>query len=85
MCFLLLLRHRADDLNMRSTWLCSRNDIVANISVLVAAAGVAYFRSVWPDILVGGMIAALFLRTALTVLTESLHEYRELKLNPQRT
>jgi Co/Zn/Cd efflux system component len=70
---------------MRSTWLCSRNDIVANISVLVAAAGVAYFRAVWPDILVGGIIAALFLRTALHVLTESLHEYRELRLNPERT
>jgi cation diffusion facilitator family transporter len=84
-CFLLLLRHRTDDLNMRSTWLCSRNDIIANISVLVAAGGVAYFRSVWPDILVGGIIAALFLRTALHVLTESLHEYRELRLNPQRT
>ncbi|MGH9890872.1 MAG: cation transporter [bacterium] len=40
-CFWLLYRHRSDDLNMRSTWLCSRNDLVANVSVLVAAAGVA--------------------------------------------
>ena len=47
-CFLLLYRHRTDDLNMRSTWLCSRNDIIANVSVLVAAAGVAIFNLAGP-------------------------------------
>jgi len=73
LCFLFLFRHRSDDLNMRSTWLCSRNDIIANLSVLVAAGGVAYFRAIWPDVLMGGIIAVLFLRTALTVLTESVH------------
>ena len=40
LCFMLLFRHRSDDLNMRSTWLCSRNDIIANLAVLLAAAGV---------------------------------------------
>ena len=75
-CFLLLFRHRSDDLNMRSTWLCSRNDIIANLSVLVAAGGVAYFRSIWPDVLLGAAIAVLFLRTSLTVLMESIDEYR---------
>jgi cation diffusion facilitator family transporter len=79
LCFLLLYRHRSDDLNMRSTWLCSRNDIIANVSVLVAAGGVAYFRAIWPDVLIGAVIAVLFLRTAVTVLRESGHEYRELK------
>ena len=44
-CFFLLYRHRSDDLNMRSTWLCSRNDIMANAAVLVAAAGVKLFNS----------------------------------------
>lgn len=78
-CFLFLLRHRSDDLNMRSTWLCSRNDIVANLSVLIAAGGVAYFRSNWPDIVIGGVIGCLFLRTAVEVLTASIAEYRELK------
>src|SRR5215510_549391 len=57
-CYLLLFRHRADDLNMRSTWLCSRNDIIANLSVLVAALGVKVFEASWPDILVGAAIAA---------------------------
>ena len=85
LCFLLLFGHRSDDLNMRSTWLCSRNDIIANLSVLVAAGGVAYFRSVWPDVLVGGIIAALFLRTALTVLSESIHEHRELRAATEET
>jgi cation diffusion facilitator family transporter len=84
-CFFLLFRHRSDDLNMRSTWLCSRNDIIANLAVLAAAGGVAFFRSPWPDLLVGGAIALLFLRTAWTVLNESIHEYRGLKLDPERT
>lgn len=70
-CFLLLWRHRADDLNLRSTWLCSRNDLVANSAVLVAAGLVAELQSVWPDLLVGVGIALLFLRTALAVLRES--------------
>jgi len=79
-CFLLLFRHRSDDLNMRSTWLCSRNDIIANLSVLLAAAGVRIFDSGWPDILVGGAIAGLFLRSALTVLQESFAEIQKLKV-----
>jgi cation diffusion facilitator family transporter len=79
LCFLLLYRHRSDDLNMRSTWLCSRNDIIANLAVLVAAAGVRIFASGWPDILVGAAIAGLFLRSALTVLQESFAEMQKLK------
>jgi len=78
-CFLLLFRHRSDDLNMRSTWLCSRNDIIANVAVLVAAIGVKVFDASWPDILVGVAIAALFLKSAFTVLRESLLELRVLK------
>jgi cation diffusion facilitator family transporter len=78
-CFLLLSRHRSDDLNMRSTWLCSRNDIIANLSVIIAAAGVKVFDSSWPDILIGAAIAALFLRSAFTVLHESFAELQKLK------
>jgi Co/Zn/Cd efflux system component len=79
LCFFLLYRHRSDDLNMRSTWLCSRNDIIANVSVLVAAVGVKIVDASWPDILVGAAIAALFLKSALTVLRESFGELRTLK------
>jgi cation diffusion facilitator family transporter len=78
-CFLLLFRHRSDDLNMRSTWLCSRNDIIANLSVLAAATGVKFLDSSWPDIVVGGAIAALFLKSAFTVLRESFGELRTLR------
>ncbi len=81
-CFFLLFRHRSDDLNMRSTWLCSRNDIIANLSILVAAGAVAFFNSIWPDILVGVAIALLFLRTAWMVLAESVGEYSRLRLAP---
>jgi cation diffusion facilitator family transporter len=73
-CFLLLWRHRTDDINLRSTWLCSRNDLIANSAVLVAAGLVAWSDSLWPDVVVGIGIAILFLRTAAVVLRESLAE-----------
>jgi Co/Zn/Cd efflux system component len=71
-CLVLLFRHRSDDVNMRSTWLCSRNDIVANVGVLGAAALVAITQTNWPDIIIGSLIALLFFASALTVLQESL-------------
>lgn len=79
-CLFLLWRHRAEDINMSSVWLCSRNDIIANISVLLAAAGVWLTHSGWPDILVGLALAALFLRSAIFVLREASRELREAKL-----
>ncbi len=75
-CFFLLWRHRADDINMSSVWLCSRNDIIANISVLFAAGGVWLTHSGWPDILIGLALAALFLRSALIVLREAIKALR---------
>lgn len=80
-CFFLLWRHRADDINMSSVWLCSRNDIIANISVLFAAVGVWLTHAGWPDILVGLALAALFLRSALHVLRESITELRAIRIN----
>jgi len=76
MCFFLLWRHRADDINMSSVWLCSRNDIIANVSVLLAAVGVWFSHSGWPDLLVGLALAVLFLRSALFVLREAIKELR---------
>jgi Co/Zn/Cd efflux system component len=67
-CLLLLWRRRGDDLNMRSAWLCSRNDVTANASVLVAAAGVSLTGSAWPDIAVGLLIAAMFVSSAVGVI-----------------
>ncbi len=73
-CFALLWLHRSDDINLRSTWLFSRNDLIANVAVLAAAGLVAWSQSLWPDVIVGVAIACLFLRTAVLVLRESLAE-----------
>lgn len=70
-CFALLWRHRAEDLNMRSVWLCSRNDLIANVSVLLAALAVWMTLSPWPDIVVGALICAVFLRSAFLVAREA--------------
>lgn len=75
-CFFLLWRHRADDINMSSVWLCSRNDIIANIAVLFAAVGVWLTHSGWPDILIGLALASLFLHSALHVLREAMPAVR---------
>ena len=68
LCFALLYSHRSDGLNMRSTWLCSRNDIIGNLAVLVATAAVARLGVAWPDVLVGAGVALLLLRTAGLVI-----------------
>lgn len=70
-CLYLLYSHRSDDINMRSTWLCSRNDIIANVGVLSASVLVAHFQSGAPDIVVGSAIAILFLKSAYEVLKEA--------------
>jgi Co/Zn/Cd efflux system component len=75
-CFSLLYRHRGDNLNMSSTWLCSRNDLIANVAVLAAAAGSFLLASRWPDLLVGAMIASLFIASALKVLRQSVAALR---------
>jgi len=68
LCLFLLWRRRGDDINMRSAWLCSRNDVMANGGVLIAAAAVALTGSMWPDIVVGLAIAAIFVTSAVGVI-----------------
>ena len=70
-CLVLLLRHRTDDLNMKSTWLCSRNDVLANLGVMVERRGRLVTRSPVPDLVVGFAIAVLFLQSAFSVIRES--------------
>jgi Co/Zn/Cd efflux system component len=79
---LFLWRHRADDLNMRSVWLCSRNDVVANAAVLIAALGVAGTGSVWPDIGVGLGIAALFITSAVGIIRAAVRTRARRHLDP---
>jgi cation diffusion facilitator family transporter len=76
-CMLLLRRHRTDDINMRSAWLCSRNDVAANVGVLVAAAGVVITRTAWPDVVVGLTIAVLFGPAAFDVIRQARRRLAE--------
>jgi len=75
-CLLLLYRHRGDDLNMSSVWICSRNDVAANLSVLLAAAGVWAFDAAWPDRLVALGLAVLLLRSGFGVLRDAARSTR---------
>ena len=75
-CLALLYRYRNRDVNLSSTFECSRNDVIANVGVLVAAAGVAAFDSFWPDVIVGTVIAALFFRSAIRVLCSAWPQFR---------
>lgn len=74
-CLAMLYRFRNRDVNLSSTFECSRNDVIANTGVLVAAGGVAYFNAGWPDILVGGIIAVLFFWSAIRVLSEAWPQF----------
>ena len=68
----LLFWYRSDDINMRSVWLCSRNDAIANLLVIGAAGGVFATATAWPDLAVGGLIAALELSAAWSILREAI-------------
>jgi Co/Zn/Cd efflux system component len=75
-CLALLWRRRGDDINMRSAWICSRNDVIGNVSVLVAAAAVWLTGSPWPDIIVGLLVAGVFCRSAIGVLADASRTWR---------
>jgi len=76
-CFALLTRFRSDDMNMRSVWLCSRNDLVNNLGVIAAAGLVAWLDTAWPDLVIGALVAALFLRTATHVLAGAWRDWQQ--------
>jgi Co/Zn/Cd efflux system component len=75
---MLLLRYKDGDANVRSVWLCSRNDAIGNVAVMAAAGLVWLFASPWPDIAVAAIMAALFLNSARQILQQALSEYRRL-------
>lgn len=75
-CLSLLWRFRSHDLNMTSTFECSRNDVISNIGVLIAAGAVAALQSPWPDIVIGSAMALLFLRSAVRVIWQSAQQLR---------
>jgi Co/Zn/Cd efflux system component len=79
---LLLFRFRNGDANVRSVWLCSRNDALNNLAVIAAAAGVAVTASPWPDLVVAMAMASVFVASASSILRQALAERREARLAP---
>jgi Co/Zn/Cd efflux system component len=73
---LLLMRYKDGDANVRSVWLCSRNDAVGNVAVMVAALAVWGATSAWPDLVVAAIMAGLFLWSSTQILRQSWQEYR---------
>lgn len=74
---MLLRRYKDGDSNVRSVWLCSRNDAIGNILVIFAGIAVAYTGLFWPDILVAFLIAGLFMHSAIQIIRQALKEMRE--------
>jgi Co/Zn/Cd efflux system component len=74
--FALLWAYRSGDANMRSAWICTRNDVLGNLAVLLAAAGVFGTGSGWPDVAVAAIMAALALQGSWVVLRQALFELR---------
>lgn len=75
---LLLMRYRDGDANVRSVWLCSRNDAIGNVAVMVAALGVWGTSTGWPDLIVATAMAGLFLASSLQIMRQALQERRAL-------
>jgi Co/Zn/Cd efflux system component len=74
--FYLLWRHRTGDANMRSAWICTRNDVLGNLAVLLAALGVFGTGTGWPDIIVAAIMAVFALQGSVTVVRHALAELK---------
>ncbi|MEL6773454.1 MAG: cation transporter [Pseudomonadota bacterium] len=72
----LLVRYKDGDANVRSVWLCSRNDAIGNVAVMMAALGVWGTASGWPDVIVAGVMAGLFLWSSFQIVAQALRERR---------
>ncbi|MGE0116383.1 MAG: cation transporter [Dongiaceae bacterium] len=73
---LLLYRYRTGDSNRRSVWLCTRNDVIGNFAVMLAASGVFASGTAWPDLAVAAVMAALALSSAYRIIRQALGEVR---------
>lgn len=74
---LLLLAYKDGDANVRSVWLCSRNDTIGNVAVMLAAVAVAYTQSGWPDLIVATLMSGLFFSSSVQIINQSIKEKRE--------
>ena len=79
---LILMRYKDGDANVRSVWLCSRNDAIGNVAVMIAALAVWGTATKWPDLLVAAIMAGLFLTSSIQILRQSFREMRESRVVP---
>jgi Co/Zn/Cd efflux system component len=79
----ILLKYRDGDSNVRSVWLCSRNDAIGNVAVILAAGGVWGTGTAWPDLIVAGIMASLFLWSAVSIIRQARGEISEEQDLPQ--
>lgn len=79
-CLWLLNTYQNNNLNMKSVWICSRNDIIVNLSVILTAGLVFYFQSKWPDIIVGLVLTIILFKSAIHIIRLSIST---LKNDPQ--
>ena len=70
----ILMRWRNGDANIRSVWLCSRNDAIGNVAVMLAAVGVFGTGTGWPDLIVAGIMASLFINSSIKIIRQSRQE-----------
>jgi Co/Zn/Cd efflux system component len=71
---LMLYRLRASESNVRSVWICSRNDVLGNLAVLLAAVGVFGTGTLWPDVLVAGVMASLSIYGGASIIRQATAE-----------
>lgn len=76
---LILMRYKDGDANVRSVWLCSRNDAIGNVAVMAAAFGVWGSGTAWPDLVVAAIMAGLFLTSSIQILRQSFAEIRQVR------
>jgi len=73
---LILMRWRDGDSNVRSVWLCSRNDAIGNVGVIIAGVVVAITGAAWPDLVVAILLATLFLRSSVSIISQARAELK---------
>lgn len=81
---LMLYRYRSGDANMRSVWICSRNDAIGNVAVVLAAAGVFGTGTAWPDLIVAGIMAALGISGGIQIVRQARGELEHSKKMPMQ-
>ena len=70
----ILIRWRDGDSNVRSVWLCSRNDAIGNVAVIAAGGAVWLTGSFWPDLFVAALLASLFMKSSVSITSQALRE-----------